>query len=175
MQAIFLFEIPTCRFCQISVPSTTLVEMFSSMWICNSLPNFHPAASAQILGILEDTARKKFQKNSRIQNLQPLLWNEEKEKKVFFKKIKSPIQTRYAGMLQKLGQIQFAFSIRTACVHSSQSPSVALKGGGGGMQWPHNPIWNPVCLHCNHICWMVANLPQKRKVIAKNNHFNQVS
>ncbi len=46
-------------------------------------------------------------------------------------------------MLQKLGQIQFAFSIRTACVHSLQSPSVALKGGGGGggvMQWPHNPI-----------------------------------
>jgi hypothetical protein len=50
-------------------------------------------------------------------------------------------------MLQKFGQIQFAFSIRTACVHSSQSSSVALKGGGGGggggggvMQWPHNPI-----------------------------------
>jgi hypothetical protein len=64
-----------------------------------------------------------------------------KRRKSSFKKIKSLIQIRY-GMLQKLGQIQFAFSIRTACVHSSQSPSVALKGGGGGgvMQWPHNPI-----------------------------------
>ncbi len=136
-QAISFFEIPACRFCRIRVPSTTLVEIFKSVWICNSLPNSHPAA----------------------------------ENLLFKKKFTDP--DKVCWYAPEIGANTFAFSIRTACVHSSQSPSVALKGGGGGgvMQWPHNPIWKPVCLHCNHICWMVANLPQKRKGIAKKQSF----